>query len=39
MGWSAPMGKIQSGVQPPRYKKQGSGLNFWKMIDRLCVFA
>jgi hypothetical protein len=25
-------GKIQSGVKPPQSKKQGSGLNFWKMI-------
>jgi hypothetical protein len=25
-------GKIQSGVQPPQSKKEGSGLNFWKMI-------
>jgi hypothetical protein len=27
MGSSAPMEKIQSGVQPPHCKKQGSGLN------------
>jgi hypothetical protein len=32
MGLSAPMGKIQSGVKPPQSKKEGSGLNFWKMI-------
>jgi hypothetical protein len=25
-------GKIQSGVKPPQSKKQGSGLNFGKMI-------
>jgi hypothetical protein len=24
--------KIQSGVKPPQSKKEGSGLNFWKMI-------
>jgi hypothetical protein len=32
MGLSAPMGKIQSGVKPRQSKKEGSGLNFWKMI-------
>jgi hypothetical protein len=27
MGWIAPMGEIQSGVQPPQSKKQGSGIS------------
>jgi hypothetical protein len=26
------MGEIQSGVKPPQSKKEGSGLNFWKMF-------
>jgi hypothetical protein len=32
MGIERVDGKIQSGVKPPQSKKEGSGLNFWKMI-------
>jgi hypothetical protein len=32
MGRERDDGKIQSGVKPPHFKKEGSGLNFWKMI-------